>query len=220
MPAHKHFFVKFGGALLAGALLAVLAMAVVRPPAWLSSPAGSESVPPTLRNVLQPVATPVGAFSLRDDEGGRFDPDRLRGSWTLMFFGYTACPDICPTTLATLRDLAGLLEEREDVQYVFVTVDPVRDDLQRVADYLDYFDPDFIGVGGEPADIEAFMQQLNVAAVRRKAEDSDAYTISHTSAVMLIGPEAQLLGAFSPPHQASRMAEQFHTLVNYIEEKQ
>lgn len=216
----KRFFVMLGGALLVGAALAVLAMAAIRSPWLLSSAPDTDRGPPELKNVLLPSPNPIKVFSLRDDNGRRFDLDRLRGRWTLMFFGYTSCPDICPTTLATLRDLAELLEERDEVQYVFVTVDPSRDDPERIGDYLDYFDPDFVGVSGEPADIEAFMKQLNVAAVRREAEDSDSYTFSHTSAVMLIDPEARLLGAFSPPHKASRMAEHFQTLVSYIEEKQ
>lgn len=218
MPAQsKRLVVLCKVAILAGAILTALVLAGTRLP-WLLSRPNAAAAPPELRNVLLPSPNPLRAFSLRDDSGRRFDLDRLRGHWTLMFFGYTSCPDICPTTLVTLRDLAGRLDPNDDVQYVFVTVDPSRDDLRQVGEYLDYFHPGFIGVSGESAEIQAFMKQLNVMAVRETAEDSDTYTIAHTSSIMLIDPEARLLGTFSPPHRAPRIAEQFQVLLDYLEE--
>lgn len=219
MPSrNKRSAVVFRVALLAGATLAALLVAAAWLPSMLPRP-NAAVTPPELGNVLLPSPNPIRPFTLRDDHGRRFDLERLRGSWTLMFFGYTSCPDICPTTLVTLRDLAGHLESQDDVQYVFVTVDPARDDPQRIGEYLEYFHTGFIGVSGEPAELEAFMAQLNVMAKRRDAESPDDYTIAHTSSIMLIDPEARLLGAFSPPHKAPRMAEQFQILRDHLEDQ-
>jgi protein SCO1 len=220
MPARTNRpVVTFRVAVLVGAVLIAIAVVGARLP-WPFPQPNAATVPPELANVLLPSPHPLKAFTLRDDQGRWFDLDRLRGNWTLMFFGYTSCPDICPTTLVTLRDLAGKLDTEDDVQYVFVTVDPARDDLRTVGNYLDFFHSEFIGVSGEPGQIQAFMKQLNVMAVRNNAEDSDSYTIAHTSSIMLIDPEARFLGAFSPPHSAPRIAQQFQILLDHLEDQE
>jgi len=204
--------------LLVSAALAAFVVVGTRLPRLLSRPdvfAG----PPELSSVLLPSPSPLNAFSLRADDGRPFDLDRLRGRWTMMFFGYTSCPDICPTTLSMLRGVAEELASEESVQYVFVTVDPSRDDLQSVGDYVDYFHPEFIGVSGKPAAIESLMKQFNVMAMRQEGGDPDTYTISHTSSIMLVDPGARLVGTFSPPHDAGRIAEQFEILTDYLEDQ-
>jgi len=203
-------------ALLAGTAIAAFVVAGTRLPRLLSG-TGASAEPAELASVLLPAPSPLKAFSLRADDGSPFDLGRLRGRWTMMFFGYTSCPDICPTTLAMLRDVADRLAPDATVQYVFVTVDPSRDDLETVGEYVDFFHPEFIGVSGKPAAIESLMKQLNVMA-RRYGEDPGPYTISHTSSIMLVDPQGRLVGTFSPPHKPGRIAEQFGILRDYIEE--
>ena len=86
-----------------------------------------------------------------DHHGQVFDNDRLLGKWTLVFFGFTYCPDICPTTMGFLNELMGQLEgtEAEDTEVVMVTVDPARDTVEQLASYVPYFNPDFTGVTGD-----------------------------------------------------------------------
>lgn len=203
--------------LLAGVAAAAFAVAANRLPHLLSRP-DLVAGPPELSNVLLPAPKPLKKFALRDGNEEVFDLDRLRDRWTMVFFGYTSCPDICPTTLATLRDVAGHLEAEQDIQYVFVSVDPARDDPGRAGDYVAFFHPEFIGVSGDADRIEALMKQFNVMAKRSAADSPGGYTIAHTSSIMLVGPDARLLGSFSPPHKARRIADQFQALRNYFEE--
>lgn len=205
-------------ALLAGTAIAAFVVAGTRLPRLLSA-VEVPAEPAALASVLLPAPRPLEAFELRGDDGRRFDRDRLRGRWTMMFFGYTSCPDICPTTLTMLRKVAERLATEEAVQYVFVTVDPARDDLEAVGEYVDFFHPELIGVSGEPAAIESLMRQLNVMARRSNEGDTDAYTISHTSSIMLVDPDARLVATFPPPHEPGRIAEQFTMLRDYMEDK-
>ena len=93
----------------------------------------------------------IGEFELIDHHGQPFDRARLEGGWTLIFFGFTFCPDICPTTMTFLDGFVGQLEgtEAEDTRVVMVTVDPARDTVEQLAKYVPYFNPDFTGVTGE-----------------------------------------------------------------------
>ena len=116
-------------------------------------------------NGLYLLETPrdIGAFKLTDHHGEAFDPARFEGRWSLVFFGFTYCPDICPTTMAFLNDFMSSLEgtEVEDTQVVMVSVDPARDTVEQLASYVPYFNPDFIGVTGEFLDIHRFATALN-----------------------------------------------------------
>lgn len=218
VPCRRRFVVA-NIVLLVIAALAAFWVAGTRLPGLLSRPDATVR-PPELANVLLPSPRPLQDFALLSDDGRRFEMERLRGNWTMMFFGYTSCPDICPTTLVNFRDVADLIASDQAVQYVFVTVDPSRDDLESIGQYVKYFHKDIIGVGGEPAELESLMNQLNVMALRESREESGGYTISHTSSIMLIDPQGRLVGAFSPPHRPGRIAEQFQLLRDYFEEHQ
>jgi len=218
MPApRKRYPAALKIVLLAGIAAAAFVVAANRLPHLMLRP-DLVSGPPELSNVMLPAPQPLKAFALRDGNREAFDLERLQGRWTMVFFGYTSCPDICPTALATLREVAGHLESEENVQYVFVSVDPARDTPERVGEYVEFFHPGFIGVSGDPERIEALMKQFNVMAKRNPGDNPDAYTIAHTSSIMLVGPDARLLGSFSPPHKARRIADQFQALRNYLEE--
>jgi protein SCO1/2 len=93
----------------------------------------------------------IGSFSLIDHHGEAFTPERLENQWTLLFFGFTNCPDICPTTMAFLDDFVASLEGTEvsDTEVVMVSVDPARDTPERLASYVPFFNTDFTGVTGE-----------------------------------------------------------------------
>ena len=91
-------------------------------------------------------------FTLTDQQGQPFNKDRLKGKWTLIYFGFTSCPDICPTTLATVAKMYRELkpEEQQDLQVVLLSVDPERDTTEVLAQYVPYFHPEFVGVSGNP----------------------------------------------------------------------
>ena len=166
------------------------------------------SVAETRANGLFLFDTPrdLGDFTLIDHRGETFSQVALQEKWTLIFFGFTHCPDICPTTLAELAELKSQLlgTEAEAVQVVMVSVDPARDTTLRMAQYVPYFHPDFLGVTGEFGSILSFAQRLN--APFRKVTDADgAYQMEHSANVMLVNPRGDYHGFFRAPLDIPKM---------------
>jgi len=141
-----------------------------------------------------------GEFALVDHRGEPFTAARLEGGWTLLFFGFTHCPDICPTTMSFLADLHRQLESTEaaDTRVVMVTVDPARDTPEALADYVPYFHPDFVGVTGEFLDILSFAQTFNAPFRKVTAEDG-SYQVDHSANVILVNPRGDYHGFFRAP---------------------
>ena len=158
-------------------------------------------------------------FTLRDHKGEPFTLSSLQGKWTFLNFGYTYCPDVCPTTLATLAQLNAGLEKNgveAPYQFVFVSIDPERDTQERLAGYVPYFSPGFIGVRGEDEDLRKITRQLGVLYIRAEEKGSTGgeYLMDHTASVMLIGPEGRFRAVFSAPHKASAMLKDFRVIAS------
>ena len=147
-----------------------------------------------------------GELNLVDQHGKPFTRDRFVGQWSLVFFGFTYCPDICPTTMAFLDRLVGELEgtEVEDTQVVMVSVDPARDTVEQLAAYVPYFNPDFIGVTGEFLDIHRFATALNTP-FRKVPGQADDYLVDHSANVVLINPRGDYHGFFKAPLDLAKM---------------
>ena len=141
-----------------------------------------------------------GDFALIDHNGDSFTATSLEGGWTLLFFGFTHCPDICPTTMSFLADLHAQLESTEaaDTRVVMITVDPARDTPQALAEYVPYFHPDFVGVTGEFLDILSFAQTFNAPFRKVTAEDG-SYQVDHSANVVLVNPRGDYHGFFRAP---------------------
>ena len=159
-------------------------------------------------NGLYVLDTPrnIGDFRLIDHDGQDFTPERLQGKWTLIFFGFTYCPDICPTTLTFLNEFLGQLEgtEAEDTAVVMVTVDPARDSVEQLATYVPYFNADFTGVTGEFLDIHRFATALNTP-FRKVPGQGEDYQVDHSSNVVLINPRGDYHGFFKAPLDMAKM---------------
>ena len=159
-------------------------------------------------NGLYLLETPrnIGEFDLIDHHGNPFNPARLEGQWTLVFFGFTHCPDICPTTMTFLNTFLESLEgtEAQDPQVVMVSVDPARDTVQQLADYMPYFNPDFIGVTGEFLDIHRFATKLNTP-IRKVMDEDGSYQVDHSSNIVLINPRGDYHGFFRAPLDLAKM---------------
>jgi protein SCO1/2 len=163
------------------------------------------SEPPTLSaGTALPEARELPAFALEDEAGQPFDRKRLEGRWSLLFTGFTHCPDVCPTTVALMADLNRRVA-REDVQFVFVSVDPERDTPEVVARYLAHFDPALVGATGARAEMERLTAGLGLGQVRNPG-GGDEYTVDHSTAFVLIDPDARLAGYFSAPHDRDALA--------------
>lgn len=146
-------------------------------------------------------------FSLVNHQNEPFTVEQFEGKWTLVFFGFTFCPDICPTTLATLnkfyQELAGD-DILQDTQVVLVSVDPARDTPERMAEYTTYFNKDFMGVTGEFLAIHSFATQLNVAFKKVMLEGDD-YTVDHSGNIALVNPKGHYHGFFKAPIDLSKL---------------
>jgi len=136
-----------------------------------------------------------GDFTLTDQHGERFQLDQLRGKVVLLFFGYTYCPDICPTELASIAAVFDALEERAlQVQGLFVTVDPERDTPEVLNNYVRYFHEDLIGLTGTAAEIERVALQYRVRYSKHELDDGN-YTIDHSAQLYVIDREGTLTSA-------------------------
>jgi protein SCO1/2 len=164
----------------------------------------SPRAPPQLALATGSLLAPSRAladFSLIDHHGRSFGSANLRGHWSLMFFGYTNCPDFCPTTLAMLAAFEKQLRTANVVppQVIFVSVDAQRDTPAQLAKYVPYFDPDFIGLtAADQPSIEAVARKWGVAVVIQPAKDGN-YTVDHSGAIFVIDPAAKLAAVLNGP---------------------
>jgi protein SCO1/2 len=184
------------------------------------TPAPHDTAKPATRAALvYDRPRPLAPFTLVDEAGAAATKATLSGHWSLLFFGYTHCPDVCPATLAELarvrERLADLPRDRQPAVYL-VSVDPGRDDVATLAGYVHFFAPDFHALTGEPAALEAFTRGLGVAViVRRPAADQPAadYTVDHTAAILLVDPAGAVVALFPAPHQVAVIDADYRALV-------
>ena len=149
---------------------------------------------------------PAPDFSLVDHNGDKISLDRFRDKIVLIAWGYTNCPDVCPTTLAMLSGvLDGLGEDADNVQVLFATVDPERDTPERLKSYVPFFNEKFIGVTGTRADIDKFASDYGVTIVKHEAvygrgehDTWDRYLMTHTNTVHLVDEDGNLILTY--PH--------------------
>lgn len=183
--------------------------------AWLSMP--RRAARPVLEQAtLLDTARPLPDFTLTDNQGRDYRRQDLRGHWTLMFFGFTNCPDVCPTTLAALADVRRQLKDLPpgDIPAVaFVSVDPARDTPAALGRYVAHFDPQFLGVTGKAEAMDALTRILGVAVSVGAADDNGNYTVDHTAAIFLIDTDAAMRAVFGGPHVASVIARDYRSIV-------
>ncbi len=151
------------------------------------------------------------------DKGKSFTLADLKDRWTLMYFGFTFCPDICPATLANMaqfrKELVALNPKvAEKVDVVMVSVDPGRDTPEKLATYAKFFDAEFKGVTGDPANLKALTQQLNVAFEMVGDTSTPDYLVEHSAQVVLINPKGDYQGFLRPPFKAGDLAKAMVTI--------
>lgn len=156
-------------------------------------------------------------FQLEYKHKRPFTREHFKGRWTLLFFGYTNCPDICPLTLTELRGLFKRLEGtpyRQDTQVIFVSVDPKRDALDLLDRYVQHFHPEFLGVTGSQEELDRLTRALGIVYSLHAEDDHDHYLVDHSASMLLIDPEARLYATFSAPHNAELLAQDYIALRN------
>jgi protein SCO1/2 len=193
------------GILASVGLVAALIWSPLRPPLVLAS-----------GTILAP-ARPLADFSLIDNLGRGFGAANLRGHWSMMFFGYTNCPDYCPTTLTTLAAMEKQLRAAKTVappQVIFVSVDAKRDTPAQLNQFVPYFDPDFIGLtaASQPA-IEALAKKWGVAVSIEYAADGSNYVVDHSTVIFVIDPAGKLAAILSGPFTVDALRSDFQRIV-------
>lgn len=158
-------------------------------------------------------------FSLAATTGKKFDKESLKGKWTLMFFGFTNCGMVCPTTMAALnqmyKELQTQLPDNKLPQIVMVSVDPDRDSIARMKDYVKSFNPNFIGTRADINETVALEKQLHVAAAKIEIDGKgkSQYTINHTAEILVFNPNGQVQAYLSYPHNPEQMAKDYQAIL-------
>ncbi|MEE4746884.1 SCO family protein [Pseudomonas alliivorans] len=164
--------------------------------------------------ILLPQSRSLPSLSMSDQNGAPVAVDELKGKWTLVFFGYTYCPDICPTTLAQLRDIRTKLPQEavDNMRVVLVSVDPDRDTPQQLKQYLGYFDPRYIGLTAPVADVQKLASALSIPFIPADTS-KPGYTVDHSGNLALIGPDGRQRGFIRSPLNAQKLMAQLPVLL-------
>lgn len=179
---------------------------------WQARQGSAPPEQPALLVLPEPRSIP--AFELIDHDGMPFGPERLAGNWSVAFFGFTHCPDVCPGALYDLH----LLDEQlggSSLQVLFVSVDPERDTPERLKDYVRYFDPDFTAVTGPHEQLEPLTRKLGIAyRIEEHGPEAESYNVDHSASILLLDPEGRLYGVFPAPHDVTAMAQSLEPLLH------
>lgn len=153
----------------------------------------------------------IKEFVLVNQDGRVVGVDDLKGDWHLIFFGFTFCPDICPTTMGVLNRAVTAMEKPPKV--IMVSVDPERDTPEALARYVPAFNKDFTGYTGEFEDIVGFATNLNAAFGKVPGKEPGTYTVDHSASIAVIDPEGRYVGFLKSPHQAPNIQQVMTSLM-------
>ncbi|WP_139044128.1 SCO family protein [Allomesorhizobium alhagi] len=181
--------------------------------AFGAPPAFAEGV----KGVILDEPSPIAPFTLVDQAGEPFTLEQLKGRWSLIFLGFTHCPDVCPFTLANLGavrgELSQLVTPEKLPQIVFLAVDPDRDRAV-LADYVAHFDLAFVGVTGDRRDIDGLTTSLDgYYSLKKRGEHDKAYDVVHSAAVAFVTPEGSIRAKITPPFQPYNTAAYLYRLM-------
>jgi protein SCO1/2 len=170
---------------------------------------------PQIQGLMWPDSKQVVPFLTTDHTGQDFGLEQLLGKWSLIFFGYTHCPDVCPITLSVFKQVLEMNPDTQ-TQAIFVSVDPERDNIDRISEYVGYFHPEMIGLGGNQAQINSLTSQLGVVSMRGTDTGDGGYLVDHSASTFLIDPRGKLLTIFSAPHDAISMSDRLERIQDFI----
>lgn len=167
---------------------------------------------PSLPESYQPLPTGVTIedFKLYNQDGQTVETSALKDKWTLAFYGFTFCPDVCPTTLAELNQAARKIE-RDDLQVVLISVDPGRDNPEQLKNYIEYFNPKFQAWSGELVQLQSLARQMHIF-FQKTPYGEDSYLMDHSSQVVVINPQGQYQGFFTAPLKVDEIAGYMNSL--------
>lgn len=208
VKARKPLLIAFGAG------LALLAIGLASWLSWQPQKAPEAHFVEVAENAyVLPRPDPVATFALVNHNNAKFDNSALKGKWSFLFFGFTHCPDLCPTTLQLFNQVYRQLDQAPqgagDVQFVLVSVDPERDTPALLKAYVTHFNPAFIGVTGNGAELARLGDSLGVVYQKVPGTNPEEYFMDHSSAVLLIDPRGRFKGVFAAPHVAQNIVAGF-----------
>ncbi len=174
----------------------------------------ASSVPQLTSGTWLPQPRPIEDFTLTDEAGQPLTLQGLQGHPTLVFFGFTHCPDVCPTTLAKLAQTVKAAAI-PNLSVLLVTVDPARDKPEQLNQYVHAFDPKFKGATGTPAEIERFSREFGVAVARVDLGGGE-YTMDHSAVVFLLDSQGRRVALFTPPFEIPTLAADLRSVADRI----
>ncbi|SQF93445.1 SCO1/SenC family protein [Paucimonas lemoignei] len=164
--------------------------------------------------ILLPKSRTLPDLKMLDQDGQPVVVNELKGKWTLLFFGYTFCPDICPTTLAQLRQIKSELPKAtvDKLRIVLISVDPNRDTPQQLKQYLGYFDKAFVGLSAPVQDIQKLANAVSIPFIPADTSKPN-YTVDHSGNLALLGPDGTQRGFIRAPFNSQKLLAQLPGLV-------
>lgn len=158
----------------------------------------------------------VPDFELLDVNAAPITQSVFEDRWSIVFFGYTHCPDVCPITLQVMKNVVSKIAEQQktEPQIVFMSVDPVRDTSDIMKNYISFFDEKFVGITGDRNAVHELTRSLGiVASFTANADDPENYLVDHTASLLLIDPEKRLRAKISAPHIAETIVADYLAIV-------
>jgi len=170
---------------------------------------------PTLQSgIYLPKPKQLPDFKLTDIHQQAFTPESLKGHWSVLFSGFTHCPDVCPTTMGVLKQVVARLDsDGHPLDVVFISIDPERDTPDALARYVQFFNPKFNAATGPNPELDKLAQQLGMVYAKVPGPTPDSYTMEHFASLIVIDPQAQAVAYLSPPHQVDALVHDFETLM-------
>lgn len=173
----------------------------------------AKRLPEQLQATVLPQGKPIVGLSLKDHNDAAFTEERFKGKWSFLFFGFTNCPDICPTTMLVMKSVWAKLPESAraapEPQLYFVSVDPQRDTTTLLKAYATFYHPDFIGVTGNLNQLDVLVNQVGALYGYEDGDKEGEYTVNHSAQIILIDPAGKMRAVFSPPHQVNEIVDTF-----------
>lgn len=182
----------------------------------------ADATPPETEAALLDTPRSLPHLELTDHHGEPWTPERFEGDWSMVFFGFTHCPDICPETMIQMNQVDRMLRENGQVEppsVLFVTVDPVRDTPEHLAEYVPYFNEDFLGLTGDREDIADLTEAMGIPFMPPEEEGADDYLVDHGAALTLVGPDGNIRAYFNTPHDPGTITKDLEKMIPYLEDQ-
>ncbi len=175
-------------------------------------------LPEFKKTILLPTPKSLGEVNFTDHNSRPFTLENLKGKWSILFFAFTNCPDVCPTTMQTLSQVKAAASEAgvwNNYQVIMVTVDPERDDPERLKSYVPYFDPEFIGLTAPVDYTTAFAKNVGILFFKGEVLENGGYDMDHGASLILLNPQGQYAGVMTAPHNVNELSADLIDLASY-----